>query len=797
MTTRWFGQPIARNEDRRFLTGRGTYVDDVALPGALQAAVLRSPIAHGRITRVDTTAARALDGVIAVWTWKDLGDLWRPSPMVVPHDALIHPKTQYPLARDIVNYVGEAVAFVVAADRYIAEDACDLIEVEYEPLPAVVDLEAAASSEALVHEDVPGNLAATLVQQVGDPDAAFAAADHVISARLYLERSAGQPMETRAIAAQWDPVEHVLTMWDTTQAPLSIRNGLAVLLGLPENAVRVVAPDVGGGFGTKIMMFYPEEVLVPFAALRLNRPVKWAEDRREHLIASNHERGQLHDAEIALRADGTILGIRDRFLHDTGAYTPYGIVVSIVTSTQLPGPYRIPNYYSEAKTLYTNKVPVTPYRGAGRPHGCYVMERLLDLAARELDMDRAEIRLKNMIGPDEFPWDVGLTFQDGAPTRYDSGDYPAGLRLALDRIGWGNFPEMQRELRARGRYVGLGMASYVEGTGIGPYEGAHIRVDGTAQKVVVATCVGTQGQGHETSFAQIVADELGVRPDQVAITTGDSRSMNWGSGTYASRSAVVTGNAVGAASHAVRQKAAALAAELFEANPEDIEFLDGRVSVRGSPDFGLPLWDIAVVANPIRYAYGTQAAQAITLLKQRTGPPLPEGTEPGLEARKYFSPDQATYASGNHAAIVEVDPETGIVTILKYVAVHDCGRVINPMIVEGQVHGGVAQGIGGSFYERLVYDRDGQPLSATFMDFLIPTAMEVPEIEVDHLETPSPLNPLGIKGAGEAGVIPVPALMAQALEDALGPWDVTITEMPLNPGQIRALIREAEHAHVP
>jgi carbon-monoxide dehydrogenase large subunit len=795
MSTRWFGQPVRRNEDSRFLTGRGRYVDDVQLPGALHAAVLRSTCAHGRIRGIDTAAARALDGVVAVWTWEDLGELWRPSPMVVPHDALTHPKTQYPLARDVVNYAGEAVAFVIAADRYIAEDACDLIEVEYDLLPAVVDLEAAEHAEALVHEDVPGNVAATLSQQVGDPDAAFAAADHVISARLYLERSAGQPMETRAIAAQWDSVEGVLTMWDTTQAPLSIRNGLAVLLGLPENAVRVVAPDVGGGFGTKIMMFYPEEVLVPLAALRLGQPVRWAEDRREHLIASNHERGQLHEAAIALRSDGTILGIRDRFLHDAGAYTPYGIVVPIVTATQLPGPYRILNYATESKTLYTNKVPVTPYRGAGRPHGCYVMERLLDLAARELGMDRAEIRFKNMIAPEEFPWDVGLTFQDGAPTRYDSGNYPAGLRLALEHIGWQDFPEKQRELRDQGRHIGLGMASYVEGTGIGPYEGAHIRVDGTAQKVVVATCVGTQGQGHETSFAQIVADELGVRPDQVNITTGDSRSMNWGSGTYASRSAVVTGNAVGGASRAVREKAAALAAELFEANPEDIEFADERVFVRGSPEFGLPLWDIAVVANPIRYAYGTQAAQAIKLLKQRTGPPLPEGSEPGLEARKYFSPEQATYASGNHAAIVEVDPETGMVSILKYVAVHDCGRVINPMIVEGQVHGGVAQGIGGSFYERLVYDPDGQPLASTFMDFLLPTAMEVPEIEVDHLETPSPLNPLGIKGAGEAGVIPVPALMAQALEDALSPWDVTITEMPLSPAQIRALVREAEQQH--
>lgn len=792
MTTRWFGQPVRRNEDERFLTGRGTFVDDIAPAGALHAAVLRSPVAHGRITRIDPSRARGLAGVVTVWTWEDLGDLWRPSPMVVPNAALTHPRTQYPLARDKVNYVGEAVAFVVATDRYIAEDACDLIEVGYEVLPAVMDLETAVSGETLVHEGVPNNTAAVLVQQTGDPDRAFAEADHVFTEQLYLERSAGQPMETRAIVAQWDEIERVLTVWDTTQAPLSIRNGLAVLLGLPENAVRVVAPDVGGGFGTKIMMFYPEEVLVPLAALRLERPVKWAEDRREHLIASNHERGQLHEAAIAVRSDGTILGIRDRFLHDAGAYTPYGIVVPIVTATQLPGPYRLRHYRSEAHTVYTNRVPVTPYRGAGRPHGCFVMERLLDLVARELGLDRTEVRFRNMIEPHEFPWDVGLTFQDGAPTRYDSGEYHAGLRKALERIDYAGFRRWQEDLRRQGRYIGLGVASYVEGTGIGPYEGAHVRVDGTAERVVVATCVGTQGQGHQTSFAQIVADELGVRPDQVTITTGDSRSMNWGSGTYASRSAVVTGNAVGAAAHAVRRKAAEIAAELFEASAADIEFDEGRVFVKGSSEFGLPLWDIAVVANPIRYAYGSQAARAITLMKQRAGPPLAEGADPGLEARKYFSPGQATFASGNHAAVVEVDPETGIVTILKYVAVHDCGHVINPLIVEGQVHGGVAQGIGGSFYEKLEYDRDGQPLSSTFLDYLIPTAMEVPQMEVDHLETASPLNPLGIKGAGEAGVIPVPALMAQALEDALSPWGVRVREMPLNPGQIRALVRAAE-----
>jgi carbon-monoxide dehydrogenase large subunit len=793
MTTRWFGEPVRRNEDERFLTGKGNFVDDINPPGALHAAVLRSTAAHARIDSIDVSPARELDGVVAVWTWQDLGDAWRPSPMAVPHPALIHPKTQYPLARDKVNYVGEAVAFVVAADRYLAEDACDLIQVEYDPLPAVMGLHAAVADGApQIHQDVPGNVAATLIQQTGDPDRAFAEAHHVFTEQLYLERGSAQPLEPRAIVAQWNEIEGVLTMWDTTQAPLTIRNGLSVLFNLPEDSVRVIAPDVGGGFGMKIMMFYPEEVLVPLAALRLKRPIKWCEDRWENLVASNQERGQWHEASIAVKADGTILGVRDVFLHDTGAYTPYGIVVPIVTATQLPGPYRLRNYYSESHTVYQNKVPVSPYRGAGRPHGCYVMERLIDRAARELGMDRAEIRFKNFIQPDEFPWDVGLTFQDGAPTRYDSGNYPAGLQTVLERIGYETFRERQLQLRQQGRYLGLGMASYVEGTGIGPYEGAHLHIDGTARRVTVATCVGTQGQGHQTSFAQIVADELGVRPDQVVITTGDSRSMNWGSGTYASRSAVVTGNAVGKAARAVRQKAAQLVAELFEANPADIEFADERVFVKGSPEVGLPLWDAAVVANPIRYAYGTQAAEAIKLLKQREGPQLPEGTAPGLEAREYFSPAQATFASGNHAAVIEVDPATGIVSILKYVAIHDCGRMINPLIVEGQVHGGVAQGIGGALYERVAYSPDGQPLATTYMDYLLPTAMEVPEIVCDHIETPSPLNPLGIKGAGEAGVIPVAALMAQALEDALEPWGVHVTEMPLNPGQIRALIRAAE-----
>lgn len=792
MTTKWFGQRVARNEDSRLLTGRGTYVDDIEFPGVLHAAVLRSPIGHARIERVDVAAARRLEGVHAVWTADDLGSVLRPSPMVVPHEALTHPRTQLPLAHGRVNYVGEPVAFVVADDRYVAEDACDLIEVEYESLPPVVDLETAVAAGApLVHTDVPGNVAARLVQTVGDVDKAFAEAACIVEERFYIERGAGQPMECRAVTAVYEPVEGVLTVYDTTQAPLSIRNGLAVLFDLPEAAVRVVAPDVGGGFGTKIMMFYAEEVLVPLAALRLRRPVKWTEDRREHLIASNHERGQLHWSALAATEDGIVLGITDRFLHDTGAYTPYGMVVPIITATQLPGPYRVRNYRSEATVVYTNKVPVSPYRGAGRPQACFVMERLMDGLAGKLSLDRAEVRRRNFIQPDEFPWDVGLTFQDGRPTKYDTGNYPEGLRRVLEAVDYNSFAPMQSEAREHGRYLGVGIGCYVEGTGIGPYEGAHLRVDGTAHRIVVSTCVGTQGQSHETSFAQIVADQLGVSPDEVDMTSGDSRSMNWGSGTYASRSAVVTGNAINSAAHTVRTKAAAIVSELFEANPHDIEFVDGRVRVKGSPEHSISLWDVAVVANPIRYAYGDQAKEAMKLMKAGDGPVLEPGTDPGLEAREYFAPERATWASGAHAAIVEVDPALGTPEIKRYVAVHDCGRVINPTVVEGQVHGGVAQGIGGSFYERMVYGADAQPLSSTFMDYLIPTSMEVPDIETIHVETPSSLNPLGIKGAGEAGVIPVAALMASAVEDALRPFGVHVTEMPLSPSDILGLIRQA------
>ncbi len=789
--TRGIGAAIRRNEDPRLLRGRGSFVDDVNPPGVLHAATVRSPYGHARIRSIDTRAARASPGVVAVFTAMDLGEFNQPAPLVVPHPNLTHGRTQRPLATDVVRYIGEAVALVVAESRFVAEDAAALVEVDWEPLPATVDFTTAAEpGRPLVHQDVPNNVAARMVQVVGDPDAAFARAAYVFKERLLIERSCGSPIETRGVVAVFDPRRETLTVWDSTQAPLTIKNGLANMLGLPEFKVQVIAPDVGGGFGTKIMLFFPEEVLIPWAAMKLQRPVKWIEDRREHFISANQERGQLHEAEIAVDAEGHILGLRDVFLHDTGAYTPYGIVVPIITSTQLPGPYKVRNYYSEFTVVYTNTPCVSPYRGAGRPHACFVMERLIDRVARELRLEPNEVRRRNFVQPGEFPWDVGLTFQDGAPTKYDSGNYPAGLELAERMIDLPAFRGEQAAARAEGRYLGIGFAAYVEGTGIGPYEGAHVRIEPSG-RVLLATGLTSQGQGHATSFAQIVASELGCDPSDVTVITGDTSRFNWGAGTFASRALVTSGNAAHVAARKVREKVLRLAAGLFEVSEDDLELVGGMVRVKGAPNRALTLGALATAANPIRYAYGKEASQAaLRLVKPREGAVLAEGEEPGLEAFGYFAPERATWASGQHAAIVEVDPATGDLKILRYVVVHDCGTLVNPTIVEGQVHGGVAQGIGGAFYERLHYDPDGQLLNASFMDFLIPTAAEVPAIEVGHLETPSPLNPLGVKGVGEAGAIPVPALIAEAVEDALAPFGVHVTQMPLSPERIRALLAQ-------
>jgi carbon-monoxide dehydrogenase large subunit len=777
MTTQPIGARAKRNEDPRLLTGRALFIDDLELPGMVHVAFLRSPHAHARLRSVDVSRARQREGVVAVYTAEDLGDYWQHGPLLVPPPPVegmtFHQRTQVPLAKDKVRHLGEPIAIVVAVSRYVAEDALADIAVDYEPLPAAVDLEKALAPGApLVHEDVGSNLAAYVPQKKGDYEAAKAKADVVIRRRFHYDRGAAAAIENRGVVAQWDARAQKLTIWDTTQAPIPVRNGLAAMLNLSEHQVRLVTPFIGGGFGPKIMMFYPEEVLIPWIALQLDLPVKWIEDRAENFVATTQERLQIHDAEIALTRDGIILGIKDSFLHDTGAFDPYGLTVPLNSQCTVVGPYRVPAYASEFRAVFTNKTIVTPYRGAGRQHGVFVIERLMDLAARELGIDGIELRRRNFLKPDEFPHDHAIIYQDFAPLYYDSGDYEPVLDKTLRMIGWESFlKEEQPRLRAEGRHVGIGVVSYVEGTGIGPFEGARVQVQ-TNGKVTVVTGIGTQGQGHFTVLAQVAAQQLGVEVHDVHVVTGDSDQFHWGTGTFASRGAVVAGNATHEAAKSVREKAILLAAERLGVAAERIELVGGMARVLDEPEKSIPLGELAKIANPMRGA-------------------VKPGTEPGLEATRYFGPYRGATASGCHACILEVDAETMQIEILKYVVVHDCGVVINPLLVDGQVHGGVAQGIGNAFYEQLVFDDTGQLLNASFMDFLLPTALDVPRVEVGHEETTSPLNPLGTKGAGEAGAIPVGALFAQTVENALAIPGLEILEIPLKPSRLWELAQEA------
>jgi aerobic carbon-monoxide dehydrogenase large subunit len=771
-----FGKPMKRNEDPLLLTGRALFVDDVELPGLAHVAFLRSPHAHARISLIDTTAAEKYPGVVAVFTAKDLGELMQPAPLIVPpppiEGLIFHERTHFPMADEKVRYAGEIVAMVVAESRYLAEDALELIQVTYEVLNAVVDVEKALAPEApLIHEDLSSNLAAHVVQEKGNYAAAIAGAYRILRKRFVYDRGAASAIENRGIVVSWDRLSRRLTMWNTTQAPIPIRNGLASLLKLSENQVHVIAPFIGGGFGAKVFTNYSEEMLLPWAAMRTGRPLKWIEDRLENFTATVHERSQVHEAEIAVAEDGRILGVKDVFIHDTGAYDNYGLTVPINSQCTLLGTYEIPNYYSEFKVAFTNKTLVSPYRGAGRQHGVFVMERLIDLAARELHIDPIHMRQINLLrGP--FPHDNQIIYQDFAPLVYDSGNYAPILEKSLEMIGYQSFiKEEQPELRKKGRRVGIGVTMYVEGTGIGPYEGARVQVLGDG-KVLVVTGVGTQGQGHYTSFAQIAAAQLGVEVDQVEVVTGDTAQFHWGTGTFASRGAVVAGNAVHAAACEVRLKIFDLAARFLSAPAEELVLAKGMVYVDSNKSRCVTLEKLAALSNPLR------------------GAVIP-GTEPGLEATRYFGPERGATAAGSHAMILEVDPGTLQVKILKYVVVHDCGTMINPMIVEGQVHGGVAQGIGNAFFEELVYDDQGRLRNANMRDYLLPTAQDIPRIETGHLETVSPLNPLGLKGAGEAGAIPTAALFAQAVENALQDTGIEILQIPLSASKLWEICRKA------
>ena len=658
-----------------------------------------------------------------------------------------------------------------------------------------MDLERAVEDSApRVHPDVPNNTAGRFRVETGDTDAAFAEAEHVTLVKIRLERSTAAPMECRAIAARWEAVTGELTVWDSTQSTLSVRGALATVLRLDEDKVRVIAPNVGGGFGQKIMMFYPDELLVPLASMELGRPIKYIEDRVENFIGASQERTQIHTLELAAMKDGRVIGLRDEFLHDTGAFIPYGIAVAQVSSTSIAGPYRIPNFRVTFRPVYLPMVQVTPYRGCGRPHACYAIERAMDQLAGELGLDRFEVRRKNFIGKDEFPYPrEGLLFADGLRVVYDSGAYEEALDRLSEAIDVEGFPAVQAAAREEGRYLGLGFGFYVEGTGVGPYEGGHVKIHPITGKVYVNTGLTDQGQGHETVFAQIAAEQTGARVEDVIVVEGDTGAFEWGVATFASRAAVCSGNAIHLAAVKARAQIVEAAANMMECSQDDIELHDGAAWVKGT-DRRATLAEIATATNPLRYAFNKPSKPAPRSSRRRA---VTTGRSLRRAGRRASKPPTttvrriATWAFGAHAAVIEVDPELCTIAVKRYVCIHDCGRMINPTIVDGQVMGGIAQGVGGAFYERCEFDEEGTPLNANFMDFLMPYATEVPNAEIIHSETPSPLNPLGVKGVGEAGTIPVAQVYASAVEDALRPFGIApIREAPLTPDAIHRMLKQ-------
>ena len=778
MGAKFFGAAVKRREDPRFLRGEGRFIDDVTLPGLLHAAFLRSPHAHARIARVDTTAAAAAPGVVRVLTFADLERWMKPLPLfgavppglaaVVTFDMRQTP--QWALCRDRARYVGEIVAMVVADCPERAEDAVDLIRVDWELLTPVVDMTRAAEPGApLLHPEWGSNIGVGFTHSIGDADRAFAQADVTVTETFHIQRYVGMPLENRGVVATWDRRDGTMTTWNSTQVSHFVQQGLTGALGLPPHKIRVIAPDLGGGFGTKASG-YAEDALVPIVAMALGRPVKWIESRREHMSGAAHARHQVHAISLAAARDGAILGVRDRIWLDLGAYNVWGVVLPYNTVAHLIGPHRIKHMRVDVQAVVTNKTPNAPYRGAGRPETVFAMDRIVDCLARELRMDPAELRRRNYIRPDELPYDFGMPYRDGNPLVYDTGDFPEALEQALEAADYQKFRADQPRLRAQGIHRGIGISGYVEGTAIGPFEGATVKLD-LAGRVLVATGAISSGQGHETSFAQIAADALGVPMDWITVIGGDTAAVPFGVGTFASRSAVTAGSSIADACREVRTKLTRAAAVLLEAAPDDIEIDDGRVFVRGSPGSAVDLARVVQASIP-------------TFAK-------PGVASPDFEASAYHHVPTVTYASAVHVAQVEVDASTGGVKLLRYVVAHDCGRVINPVIVEGQVHGGVAQGVGGALFEEMVYDETGQLLTGSLMDYAVPKADDLPPIETVHLEFPSPRNPLGVKGLGEGGAISPPAAIANAVEDALAPFGVRVTETPLTAARIVALLERA------
>ncbi|HEY7662137.1 MAG TPA: xanthine dehydrogenase family protein molybdopterin-binding subunit [Xanthobacteraceae bacterium] len=774
MQTKYIGQPIKRLEDSPLLTGRGRFIADLRVPGMLEAAFVRSPHAHAAIRHIDTSAARACRGVHAVLTLADIIPLLAQErlPLQFRTTQLPPDITPFALAKDEVAFVGEAVAVVIAETRYLAEDAAALVAVDYEPLPAVSDCRRALQPGApRAHRARAGNLLLEFRQSYGDVAEAFARAPRRSSVNLKQHRGGAHSIEGRGALAVFDENEERLTLWSSTQLAHEVRGFLMTLLRLDENRLRVVAPDVGGGFGAKFVM-YPEEVTLAAACLLLRRPLKWIEDRREHFVSAIQERDQYWDLEVAFDDAGRLLAVRGELIHDEGAYTPQGINLPYNASTGVPGPYVLPAYQLDVRIVETNKVATMPVRGAGYPEGAFAMERLLDRIADELGLERAEVRRRNLVPRDKMPYVSPLKTRAGSPIALDSGDYPACQHMALEAIDYAGFAERQRRARTQGRHLGLGIGNGVKGTGRGPFESGTVRI-GRSGRISVYTGAMPMGQGIKTALAQICAEQFGVAPDEVTVAAGDTAVIPYGQGGFASRQTVTAGSAVHLAAVAVREKALKVAAHLLEVAVSDLELRDGRIEIAGAPGSGLTLRELAEAVSGV------------------PGYAMPGRFEPGLESMQSFLPSALTYGGGCHAVEVEVDIETGGVRILRYVVVNDCGRIVNPMIVAGQLTGGVAHGIGNALFEWMGYDEAAQPVTTTFADYLLPSATEVPMIELTSAEFPSPLNPLGVKGVGESGCVPAAAAIVSAIENALAPFGVHISEYPVTPARLFALLQRA------
>ena len=767
-----FGQPIRRIEDPALLTGRGRYADDIHFPDMLQAAFVRSPVSHALIKGIDATAARAQPGVRAVLTMADIAPYLTTDRLSVgmPSKAYRQLRDRPILVDKEACHVGEPIAVVIADDRYIAEDAAALVEIDFDILPASAFAEAAAQpGSPVAHSDAEHNILAEFNMGYGDPDGAFANAAHTVSDKFSIHKGLGMAIEGRGLVARFDPLEDRLTVWLATQMPHMAHRTLVNLLGRNETNTRVVTPDIGGGFGPKLV-FYPEDIVVATAALILEAPVKWIEDRREHFTTSTQERDQIWDMELAVDNDGKFLAVRGTMIHDHGAYTARGVNVAQNAGSIVPGPYEIANYNLDIKLVLTNKPCVTPVRGAGYPQGCFAMERLIDQAATKLGLPRDEIRRRNLIQPENMPYTRPLASRADPSIIIDEANFPKCMETALEVSDWAGFPARQAAAAAEGRKLGIGLAVYLKGSGRGPFEAATVRV-GPSGKVSVISGVSAIGQGTRTMLAQIVAQSLGVDMADIDVVIGDTSTIPYGMGAASSRQTVTAGSSAQAAAVEVRDKALRVAAHILEASEEDLEISDGRVHVKGVADLSVGLGEIA-----------TQLAGAAT------GFALPAGETPGLEAHMAVQIDGLAFSNGAHVAEIEVDTGTGDIKILNYVIAHDCGVMVNPLVIDGQVTGGAAHGIGFAMFEKMIWDDQAQPQSTNLAEYLIPGSTEVPNIKIEHIVVPSSQNPLGVKGVGESGLVPVPAVIASAVDDALSGCNGRVTDVPLSPSAILELL---------